>query len=53
LVVESCEDPFKWWKMHELKFLIVGYVANQILGIMGSQIEEKWTISMVRILIGL
>jgi hypothetical protein len=39
--------------MHELQFFIVGYLANQILGIMGSQIEVKWIFSMVGILIGL
>jgi hypothetical protein len=36
--------------MHELEFLIVGYLANQILSIMGSQIEAKWIFSIVRIL---
>jgi len=28
--------------MHELQFLIVGYFANQILSIMGSQIKIEW-----------
>jgi hypothetical protein len=30
---------FQWWAKHEIRFLIVGFLACQILGIVGSQIK--------------
>jgi hypothetical protein len=41
LVVESCEDPLKWWKTHKVQFLVIGYLACQILGIVKNQIEVE------------
>jgi hypothetical protein len=31
----------QWWAKHETMFPIVGVLAHQILGIVGSQIETK------------
>ncbi len=39
--VKSCEDPLKWWKVHEAQFHVVGYLVHQILGIVVSQIEVE------------
>jgi len=39
--VKSCEDPLKWWKVYEEQFHVVGYLACQILDIVGSQIEVE------------
>jgi hypothetical protein len=39
LIAQSCKDPLKWWKTNEVQFPIVGFLACQILGTMGSQIE--------------
>jgi hypothetical protein len=50
LVAKSCEDPLKWWKAHEVQFLVIGYLACQILGIVKSQIEVKQFFSIVGIL---
>jgi hypothetical protein len=33
---EECKDPLAWWKTHELQFSYVGFVAQQILGIVAS-----------------
>jgi hypothetical protein len=30
------EDPLNWWEAHEAQFPIVGYLAHQILSIVGS-----------------
>jgi hypothetical protein len=31
--------PLTWWKSHDARFPNVSFVAQQILGILGSQIE--------------
>jgi len=31
--------PFQWWGKHEAMFPTIGFLACQILGIVGSQIE--------------
>jgi hypothetical protein len=31
--------PFQWWGKHKAMFPIIGFLACQILGIIGSQIE--------------
>ncbi len=31
--------PLQWWGKHEIMFPIIGFLACQILGIVGSQIE--------------
>jgi hypothetical protein len=33
--------PFQWWAKHETMFPSVGFLAHQILWIIGSQIETK------------
>jgi hypothetical protein len=50
LVVKFGEDPLKWWKAHEVQFLVIGYLACQILGIVRSQIEVEQFFSIVGIL---
>jgi hypothetical protein len=32
----ECKDPLAWWKTHKLQFSYVGFVAQQILGIVAS-----------------
>ncbi len=41
VVVEFCEDPLKWWKAHERQFLVIGYLACHILGIVGAKLKQK------------
>ncbi len=48
LIFKCCQvDPkdincfFQWWGKHEAMLPIVGFLACQILGIVGSQIETK------------
>jgi hypothetical protein len=43
--------PLKWWEKHESLFLIVRFLAMQILGIPRSQIETEHIFSLVGILI--
>jgi hypothetical protein len=33
--------PLQWWQKHESMFPIVGFLVQQILGIVESQIETK------------
>jgi hypothetical protein len=42
--------PLTWWKIHETRFPNVSFVAQQILGILGSQIKTKRTFSIVGVL---
>jgi hypothetical protein len=44
LVTKFCDNPLKWWKAHET-LPIVGNLAYQILGFVGSQIEARQFIS--------
>ncbi len=46
LVVESCEDPLKWWKARERQFLVIGYLACHILGIVGAKLKQKIRVAM-------
>jgi hypothetical protein len=39
--VKDIENPLQWWEKHESKFPIVRFLAKQILGIVGSQIETE------------
>jgi hypothetical protein len=41
VIEEQCKDPLAWWRTHKVQFSYVGFVARQILGIVGSQIEAK------------
>ena len=36
---KSAENPLHWWKAHESQFPTVAFLARQVLGIVGSQIE--------------
>jgi hypothetical protein len=44
---------FQWWEKCEYIFCMVGFLACQILGIVGSQIEIERIFSLVRIFINL
>ncbi len=39
--VKKITCPFRWWEKHEVLFPIVGFLTQQILGIVGSQFEIK------------
>jgi len=41
IIEEKCKDPLTRWRTHEVHYSYVGFVAPQILGIVGSQIEAK------------
>jgi hypothetical protein len=41
VIEEECTDLLAWWKTHEVQFSYVEFVAPQILGIVGSQIEVE------------
>lgn len=55
LVVEpdTVACPLQWWKEHEKRFPTVGFVARQLLGIPGSQIECERIFSIAGILTSL
>jgi len=38
---KNIKCAFQWWAKHEAMFPIVGFLACQILGVVGSQIETK------------
>jgi len=38
---KNIKCPLQWWGKHEAMFPIVGFLACQTLGIVGSQIETK------------
>jgi len=48
-VVKKQLNHLAWWKTHEVQFSHVGFVAQQILGIVGSQIEAKRVFSIAGI----
>ncbi len=39
LDVKDIKCPLHWWQKHEAMFLIVGFLAQHILSVVGSQIE--------------
>jgi hypothetical protein len=41
LDVKDIKCLLQWWQKHEAMFPIVGFLAQQILGIVGSQIERE------------
>ncbi len=41
--------PFQWWTKHETIFPRIGFLTNQILWIVGSQIETKKIFSLTKI----
>jgi hypothetical protein len=38
----KCDNLFKWWVGYECQFPNMALLAQQVLGIVGSQIETKW-----------
>jgi hypothetical protein len=46
LDVKDIKCPFQWWLKHEAIFLTIGFLAQQILGIVGSQIETSKIFSL-------
>ncbi|KAG0556897.1 hypothetical protein KC19_11G087000 [Ceratodon purpureus] len=38
---KECENPLAWWKDREVQFPNVGFLARQILGIVGTQVETE------------
>jgi hypothetical protein len=48
VIEEEAKNPLEWWRMHEFLFLYVRFVIQQILGIVGTQIEvEKFLVWQV------
>ncbi len=43
----TCVDPLSWWWCHENQFPNVGFLAKQILGILGFQIEIEHVFSLL------
>jgi hypothetical protein len=41
IIEEECKDPLAWWRAHEVHYSYVGFVVQQILGIVGFQIDVK------------
>jgi hypothetical protein len=48
--VKYIKNPPQWWEKHESKFNIVGFLAKQMVGIIGSEIEIEHIFSLVGIL---
>ncbi len=48
--VKNIKNPLQWWERLEFRFLVVGFVAKQILRIVNSQIETEHIFSLVEIL---
>jgi hypothetical protein len=38
--VKEITCPFRWWEKHEVMFSIIGFLAQQIFRIVGSQIDK-------------
>lgn len=53
MYVKEIICPLRWWEKHGVLFPIVGFLTQQILGIVGSQIETKRIFSLSRIFINL
>ncbi len=46
----TCFDRLAWWRIHETPFPNVSFLAKQILGIPGSQIETEHVFNLVGML---
>jgi hypothetical protein len=44
---KDIKRPFEWWGNHESLFPIIVFLACQILGLVGSQIEKERIFSLV------
>jgi hypothetical protein len=49
VIEKECKDPLAWWRAHEVHYSYVGFVAQHILGIVGSQIEVERVFSIASI----
>jgi hypothetical protein len=49
LIEEECKNPLAWWKLYKVQFPNIGFVIQQILGIIGSPIELERTFNIVSI----
>ncbi len=49
LNVKDTKCPPQQWQKHEAMFSTIGFLAQQILGIVGSQIETKRIFTLTRI----
>jgi hypothetical protein len=50
---KECALPLIWWQLHETRFPNVSFVAQQIFGILESQIETKQIFIVARVLTSL
>jgi hypothetical protein len=50
ILKDDLKNLLAWWKKHECQYPNVGFLARQILGILGSQIETKCIFSIVGVL---
>jgi len=50
LDVKDIKCLLQWWQKHETMFPTVGFLARQILGIVGSQIEIERIFSLAQVL---
>jgi hypothetical protein len=41
VIEEEAKNPLGWWRIHEAQISYLGFVAQQIMRIVGSQIEAK------------
>jgi hypothetical protein len=53
ILEQDLQSPLVWWKIHESQFPNVGFLARQIFGIVGSQIEIEHIFSITDVLISL
>ncbi len=51
--VKDIKCPLQWWQKHEAMFLTIRFLAQQILGIVGSQIEIEMIFYLTEILTNL
>jgi hypothetical protein len=51
--VKEIKCPLQWWEKHEAMFPTFGFIAYQIIRIVGSQIEIEIIFSLVSILTNL
>ncbi len=53
LDVKNIKCCLQWWQKHEAMFPTIGFLAQYIFGVVGSQIETKRIFSLVGILTNL
>jgi hypothetical protein len=45
----KCKDPLAWWRTHKVPFSYVGFVTQQILGIVESHVVAKNVFNVISI----